>query len=210
MTIISATLRLQALLLCCLVADLYGIATQQHFRKKRSNEQGLHFTSSCKEQRQQTEEDREQDRVISWHDDSLLNTCYFLLIYCLLTAEVDFKSCLWTQDKQIFPLKDSFFFPTLAWLRAVWLWCLCAKKKLKLNEFQPFFLSFFSVLSFIFLETSSYQSDILCPEKYVYLWPGICTEKKNVNGQVRQNIFCQIFKSQEKTCCVHVTANKNY
>lgn len=109
MTIISATFRLQALLLCCLVADLYGIATQQHFRKQRLNEQGLHFTSSWKEQRQQTEEDREQDRVISWHDDSLLNTCYFLLIYCLLTAEVDFKSCLWTQDKQIFPLKDSFF-----------------------------------------------------------------------------------------------------
>lgn len=145
MTIISATFRLQALLLCCLVADLYGIATQQHFRKQRLNEQGLHFTSSCKEQRQQTEEDREQDWAISWHDDSLLNTCYFLLIYCLLTAEVDFKSCLWTQDKQIFPLKDSFFFPTLAWLRVVWLWCLCAKNPQKTKWVSTFFFQFWAL-----------------------------------------------------------------
>lgn len=145
MTIISATLRLQALLLCCLVADLYGIATQQHFRKKRSNEQGLHFTSSCKEQRQQTEEDREQDRVISWHDDSLLNTCYFLLIYCLLTAEVDFKSCLWTQDKQIFPLKDSFFFQLLLGSESHSLALMFVrKKKTKTKWVSTFFLFFFS------------------------------------------------------------------
>lgn len=141
MTIISATFRLQALLLCCLVADLYGIGTQQHFRKKRLNEQGLHFTSSCKEQRQQTEENRERDRVISWHDDSLLNTCYFLLIYCLLTAEVDLKSCLWTQDKQIFPLKDFFYNSCLA--QSCLALMFVRKKPPKLNKWVSTFYSYF-------------------------------------------------------------------
>lgn len=69
------------------------------------------------------------------------------------------------------------------------------KNKLKLNEFRPFFLFFFSVLSFIFLETSSYQSDILCPEKHVYLWRGICTERKKLSmvsfaSQEKKNMLC--------------------
>lgn len=139
----TTTFTLQVLLLR-LVADLHGIAAKQRFCKQRLNEPGLHFTSSCKEQRQQTEEDRAQDRIISWHDDSLLNTCYFL-IYCLLTAEVNFKSCLWTQDKQIFSLERLFFSQLLLGSQQFGS-DVCVQKKNK--DFRHFFFFWFWDLFF--------------------------------------------------------------
>lgn len=55
------------------------------------------------------EEESQRDKLISWHDDSLLNTCSLLLIYCLLTAEVVseiLRQPLWAQDKHLLPLKS--------------------------------------------------------------------------------------------------------
>lgn len=49
--------------------------------------------------------------MISWLDDSLLDTCSFILIYCLLTAKVVSKSPrqpLWAQNKHHFPLKSCY------------------------------------------------------------------------------------------------------
>lgn len=82
-----------------------------------------------------TAEDPEEDKVISWHDDSLLNTRYFLLIYCLLTAKVNFKSCLWAQDKQIFPLKELFSFVTLGLAHSSFGSAVCGKRHLKMKKY---------------------------------------------------------------------------
>lgn len=70
-------------------------------------------------------------------------------------------------------------------------------------SFDLFFF-FFSVLSFIFLETSSYQSDILCPEKHVYLWPGICTEKKKMSMVSFGRIFFVKFLKVKKKHAVYM------
>lgn len=106
-----------------------------------------------------TAEDRQEDKVISWHDDSLLDTRYFLLIYCLLTAEVNFKSCLWAQDKQIFPLKELFSFVTPGLAHSSFCSAVCGKRHLKMRKICIRPLSFITKCGFL-------QKKNHCPTKY--------------------------------------------